>query len=162
MWATRTGSARRLRCRCSLRVTVRISEAARSRGRTLWGDSSSPARPRTVERGGLVGQVNVSLVVPAEDFAGRVSPSIPGKQEFVVIPGLCHDLLEVWKVTHPVSARTKANPPPLLSRCCHLQSSMDTCARRTICAVLWSHSSSPFINSNHITAINQLTCFKSA
>lgn len=53
----------------------------------------------TIEFGSFVGQLNISLVVLTKYFASRISPSFPGKQQFVIIPGLCHDLLEIWN-TH--------------------------------------------------------------
>lgn len=56
-------------------------------------------RGHTIECCSFVGQLNVSFVILTKHFPGRISPSFPGKQKFVIVPGLCHDLLKIWNKT---------------------------------------------------------------
>lgn len=63
------------------------------------GDGKLLLKGPTIECGSFVGQFNISVVILAKYFASRISPSFPGKQQFIVIPGLCHDLLKIWNTT---------------------------------------------------------------
>ena len=54
----------------------------------------------TIECGSFVGQFDISLVILAKYFPSRISPSLPGEQQLIIVPGLCHDLLEIWNKAH--------------------------------------------------------------
>lgn len=66
----------------------------------MWVLVKDYSRVFTVECSSFVGQLNISFVILAKHFPSRISPSFPGKQKFIIVPGLRHDLLEIWNTNH--------------------------------------------------------------
>lgn len=47
-----------------------------------------------------VGKLHISLVAATELSARGITPTLPGEQQLVIIPGLGHDLSQIWETKH--------------------------------------------------------------